>query len=135
MFVLNVLATFLSGYYNRNAKVKELLEAYNDEFRDADTIISLLNDVAIYVNNMELGPRSIWHNKANFFSLVVESAWNYTNLIDPATAAGKLGALENELPPEYGLAAREAVNNRNQRLLRGGYVKAALTDEPLQLPA
>jgi len=132
MFVLNVLATFMTGYYNRNAKVKELLESYNSEFSEAEDIVGLLNAVARFINDIDIPDRSIWLNKANFFTLVVEAAWNYGDLAEPAIARQALLNLEANLPGEYALAAREAVNNRNQRMLRGRFVKAALTDRALE---
>jgi hypothetical protein len=127
MFVLNVLATFLTGYFNRNAKVRDLLEQYNSTFDEADDVVGLLDKVAEFINALQLGGRSIWLNKANFFTLVVEASWNYGNLAGPEIASAALRTLEDNLPRDYALAAREAVNNRNQRMLRGEYVKAAIT--------
>jgi len=130
MFVLNVMATFISGYYNRNAKVKDFLEEYNDIFEAGDGIIGILNEVAQFIEKLDLKNRSIWLNKANFFTLVVEAAWNFDDLSDPGVVSAALADLEADLPADYSLAAREAVNNRTQRLLRGNYVRAALTDRP-----
>lgn len=110
-----------------NSKVKELLEAHNDVFTIADDLIGVLNSAAIYINSLNLDDKSIWWNKANFFTLVIEVVSNIKGLLEPDLASGALGQLGQNLPSQYVLAAREAVNNRPQRLLRGRHVAAALT--------
>ena len=126
MFVLNLMATLIAGYFNRNAKVKDYLERYNSEFPQADDIIDRLNTAARHVVSMNLPDRSMWWNKANFFSLCVEVAKNLDTLRPASEGSAALLAFEQNVPEDYSLAAREAVNNRNQRLLRGGCVRAAV---------
>ncbi len=127
MFVLNVVTTVLVGYYNRNTRVKELLDQYMANFDIKDNLIEKLNTVADYINSMGLPQKSMWWNKANFYSLVVETFKADQNLLDPQEAKVNLLAFEADVPASYGLAAREGVNNRNERILRGGAVRTILT--------
>ena len=74
MFTLNVMCTYLAGYYNRNDKVRTFLEDKNSEFRDKNEVINRLNYAAEFVDRMNIPQGSMWWNKANFFSLVCEIA-------------------------------------------------------------
>lgn len=123
MFVLNTMSTLLAGYYNRNTKVKEFLETHNSVFDDADNMISLLNRAGDFINKMELPAESIWWNKANFFTLSIELTLSLDRIGDPRAVVDSLSQFERELPAEYGLAAREAVNNRTQRATRGQFFR------------
>jgi hypothetical protein len=130
MFVLNVMSTLIAGYYNRNAQIKDYLERYNSEFPEADEILQKLNRAADYISALGLPDKSMWWNKANFFSLCVEVAKNLDALAAADASGASLRAFEENVPGEYSLAAREAVNNRNQRVLRGRYVREAITGVP-----
>lgn len=123
MFVLNVMSTFLGGYYNRNLKVKEYLEAYNSEFEQSDLILEKFNSVGSYIQKMKLPDTSIWWNKANFFTLTVEIMFSLDKLAAPEVVARKLINFGEQLPAKYALAAREAVNNKTQRAERGDYFR------------
>jgi hypothetical protein len=127
MFVLNVMSSVIGGYYNRNARVKDYLELCNDDFPEAEQIIIDLNMAAEYITSLDIADTSVWWNEANFFTLSVEVASNLEILSSPGEAATRLQAFEASIPTDYSLAAREAVNNRNQRMLRGRYVREAIT--------
>lgn len=126
MFVLNVMSTFLGGYYNRNLKVKEYLETYNSEFEQSDIILNKFNSVGSYIQKMNLPENSIWWNKANFFTLTVELMFSLDKLAAPEIVAKALTNFEAQLPNQYALAAREGVNNRPQRIERGEYFRATV---------
>lgn len=123
MFVLNVMCSIESGYYNRNARVKEYLERYNDDFPQADKVIKRLNAVGDFVSKMNLPNNSIWWNKANFFTLSVELERVLEDLKAPAKLGKALTEFEQNLPKDFALAAREAVNNKNERALRARYFR------------
>lgn len=131
MFTLNVMSTFLAGYYNRNDRVRKFLDERSDIFPEKEEIIASLNNTATYLESMDLPNGSIWWNKANFFTLVVELA-RLAELHNqsPQEAAVKLQTFGGALPESYSLAAREAVNGKAQRELRGRLVR-----EVLQAPA
>ncbi len=129
MFTLNVMCTFLTGYYNRNDRVRKFLDQYADEFADKQLVLDDLNNTAKYIVEMDLGNGSVWWNKANFFSLVVELARLPDLRTQPAAdAAAKLIAFGLALPGDYTLAAREAVNGKAQRELRGRMIRDVLLE-------
>ncbi|WP_339929538.1 DUF262 domain-containing protein [uncultured Brevundimonas sp.] len=126
MFVLNIMTTVLSGYYNRNVRVKSYLEDFSEEFDASDEVVDRLNAVASEVDALNLPAESIWWNKANFFTLIVEMfSFGGRELNVAATRAGLL-AFEAALPADYAFAAREAVNNKTQRETRAGHVQGLL---------
>tara|TARA_R110002074_G_scaffold101941_1_gene220214 strand:+ start:828 stop:1943 length:1116 start_codon:yes stop_codon:yes gene_type:complete len=131
MFVLNVMSTIVAGYYNRNLKVKENLETYIDEYKESENLISTLNNVGNFINKLELPKESMWWNKANFFTLVVELASyaksNSLEVLDPVAINDRLTGFQASIPSDYALAAREAVNNKAERSLRGTYFRPLLT--------
>lgn len=127
MFTLNVMSTFLTGFYNRNDRVRRYLDERSDEFQEKDDLIAALNSTAAYIAKMNLPLTSVWWNKANFFTIVIELARNPDMRRQPPEDAGeKLQVFERNLPQAYSLAAREAVNGKAQRELRGRLVREAL---------
>lgn len=127
MFALNVIGTYLAGYYNRNDRVRKFLDEQAEDFAEKEQIVNVLNDTANYISSLNLPEGSAWWNKANFFTLVVELArLPALRQLDPFAVAAKLTAFENAMPNDYALAAREAVNGKAQRELRGNQVRELL---------
>tara|TARA_R110000868_G_scaffold411692_1_gene707582 strand:- start:268 stop:1326 length:1059 start_codon:yes stop_codon:yes gene_type:complete len=126
MFTLNLICTYLEGYYNRNTRVKELLERHQNNFAEKDEFVRRVNLASDGVLSMNLPNTSMWWNKANLYSLLTEALT--VERVDWAALAPRLIQFEAEVPPEYALAAREAVNNRNQRVLRGNAVRRLLLE-------
>lgn len=119
MFALNVLSTIEGGYYGRNDKVKNYLEQYAFEYPQSNAVLYKLNCIAEMVKKFGLGSKSIWFNKANFFTVVCELARDERLLdIDIESTSDAMKAFENDPPRDFQAAAREAVNNRPERQLR-----------------
>lgn len=127
MFVLNIMTTILSGYYNRNVRVKSYLEDFSDEFDASEEVVFGLNSVAEVILSIDLPAGSIWWNKANFFTMVVEIFSAVAQKLDVSKTREKLLDFEKSIPSDYALAAREAVNNKTQREIRARYVGELLT--------
>lgn len=126
MFVLNVMCSIEAGYFNRNSRVKEYLERYNDAFPDAEVMIARLNRVGEYISEMQLPPDSMWWNKANFFTLSVELENAIRNIGSPQEIARHLSAFQRLAPSDFSQAAKEAVNNKTERALRASYFRKAV---------
>lgn len=127
MFTLNVMCSYLTGYYNRNDRVRKFLDERSDNFPEKKEVIAVLNETAQFVTDMDLGSDSVWWNKANFFTLIVELARvRDLRAQAPKEAATKLAAFGGNLPADFSLAAREAVNGKAQRELRSRMVRATL---------
>lgn len=128
MFSLNVMSTYLAGYYNRNDTVQRFLNDYAEVFAEKQEVLDNLNAAAKFVLDMALPEDSIWWRKANFFTLVVElSRSERLRSIPLATAAAALQAFGDAIPADYVLAAREGVNGKAQRELRGRVLREILS--------
>ena len=104
MFALNVIGTYLAGYYNRNDRVRKFLDEQAEDFAEKEQIVNVLNDTANYISSLNLPEGSAWWNKANFFTLVVELArLPALRQLDPVAVAAKLTAFENAMPNDYAL--------------------------------
>lgn len=127
-FNLNLLATCSLGWYNRNSSVQILLDSEDYGFDHYFAIAQGLERVAEFVLSMKLKSGSYWYNKANGFSLIMALYQNMGDLaaINPSTLKKILEWFEKDLPQEYSLAAKEAVNNKRERLLRDEYLQSML---------
>lgn len=128
MFTLNLMCTFISGvYYNRNDKVRVYLEDKLEYFPEKDDTINAINEAAEFISRIDLDAESIWWSKANFFSLMAELVRSRDyHLLSPESVKQKLTEFAVNLPPDYSLAAREAVGRKSQRELRGKYLRQLL---------
>jgi hypothetical protein len=127
MFTLNLMCTYLAGYFNRNDRVRRYLEDYAEEFSEREEVIAALNESAAFVKSMDLPAGSIWWNKANFFSLISElSRTPALREGSPHRAAQNLVRFSEALPADYVLAAREATGRKSPRELRGSAVRKVI---------
>jgi hypothetical protein len=127
MFTLNIMCTYLSGYFNRNDKVRKYLEEKNSDFPEKEEVISKINDSATLIDKMQLPPDSMWWNKASFFSLVCELTRDAEMMrVQPKPFRERLLAFSASVPQDYALAAREAVGRKRERDLRGASIRKAV---------
>lgn len=124
MHTLNVIAAVLSGYSNRNEKAVELLDDYAQFFPQRDEVVMKLERAAEFILKLSYRGKSYWMNKANIFSLLVTivDIQNQGISIEPDRVRTDLDNFESILPPDYKLAAAEAVNGTKARQIRGKYL-------------
>lgn len=124
MYVLNLMSTYLSGFFNRNERSRELLDEYAEDFEEKEQIVDVFNQAAQVWLDLNVPEQSYWRNKANFFSLItaLTAAIREGRKVDPEALSQALLAFEHDVPPDYRLAASEAVNNTRQRELRNAYL-------------
>jgi len=126
MFTLSIMCTYLSGYFNRNDKVRKYLEDKNSEFAERTEVIEKLNAAARKINSLSLPEGSMWWNKANFFSLMCEMVRGGDVIgVNSTILSERLSRFAQDLPKDYALAAREAVGRKRERELRGSAIRAA----------
>lgn len=122
MYTLNLMSTYLGGFFKRNELTLRLLDDYSLNFEDKDRIIKLIDKSARIYLNFKFNKKSIFNQKSNFFSLMIclmekEADINLIetkkNLID----------FEKSIPEDYLLASREGVNNKREREIRDGYLR------------
>jgi hypothetical protein len=127
MFTLNIMCTYMTGYFQRNNRVRKFLEERTSSFPEREEVISAINMAGAYIESMDLPEGSMWWNKANFFTLVSElSRLPQIMSQSPQDARGKLLRFSENVPSDYALAAREAVGQKSERELRGKVVRALL---------
>lgn len=143
-FTMILVASLEIGYFHRRTEVDMFLEKYNEEYQNANNIKENLIVIIDFINNLELDKKSYWFNKANMFTLIVElSKFDLSQLItsrvrDELNAVDEyskiynnVGSIEDSKPYEYikyFIHAKEAVNDKKSRLLRGEIVNDILND-------
>ncbi|NTW06720.1 MAG: DUF262 domain-containing protein [Syntrophaceae bacterium] len=126
MILLNILGTIERGFFNRNIPAS-MLDEYADNYPNKDEVIERLENVAKFYIDMDLPSNSYWINKANFFSLIVIFYNNPEILTNtPRSIKEKLINFEKTLPEDYQLAAKEAVNNKKERIKRNQHLEKIL---------
>lgn len=119
-FTLNLMATQLVGYYNRNEQIKDLLEEYAESFPQREELTVKLNNAAQVFLKLKLKNSSFWQGKSNAFSLLCLIAERYDEFKLGDLKKIKLGfdIFAENPDPIYSLAAKEGVNNKKERILR-----------------
>lgn len=123
-FALNILGVIVNGgYFNRNIK-RETLEVHANDLPGKDVVVEKLDNVARKILKLKLKKNSYWYNKANMFSLLLVFYERYDDIINipEGKIKSKLEEFERNVPDEYQRAAKEAVNNRQERLIRKQYI-------------
>lgn len=128
-YTLNIVSTYLGGFYNRNDKVDEYLETYLEDFEFKDRVTRNFNRVARFYLDLNLDKKSIWFNKANMFSLFV-ALLKVDNLesLDKNELCLKLNGFNNEPAYEngYRIAAKEGTNNLKERKIRNDIIMESI---------
>ena len=125
MFTLNVMATILDGYYNRNDSATRYLETRAESFPERQDIANKIEAAAAYFNRLRFRADSFWYTKSNAFTLLLTLCEFSDRLeaLDYAALKRGLVSFSDNPPEDYALAAKEGVNNKKERTLRAGYVR------------
>jgi uncharacterized protein with ParB-like and HNH nuclease domain len=155
-FVLSLMVTMMSQYFNRDEEIETYLQRYNDEFPEYDAIRRRFNAVVSFIRDCRLESSSRFWKKADFFTAFVELDYllNIKKIrLNPSAVKDALNTLYAEvdrvadvdriaegdqgLSPEavrYARAALQATNDRSNRLTRGTVVRELLlkaADSPM----
>jgi hypothetical protein len=128
MYVLNIISTIISGFFNRNEKTMDLLNDYSQAFPRKDWIVEVFTEVGDSLKELNLEKGNFWTAKANFFSLSVAlaNALIEGKILNITKTKHALENFSNNVPEDYALAAREGVNNKREREIRNTKVSALL---------
>lgn len=120
MFTLNLMSTHMVWFYNRNDFVDKHLLEFAEVFLQKDNLFSLMDAVAWKFLKLKLKKKSYWLNKANSFSLLsfFMKNWEWVSILSEADIKSRLELFESNIPDDYRIAAKEWVNNKQERLLR-----------------
>lgn len=122
-YALNLMCTYMDGFYNRNENISDNLQTYIDDFERKDDLLSNFEHTAAIFLNLKLDKKSMWYRKANFFTLFIyiSDLLSKGQSIDIDSFKKKLLTFEpNE---EYQISAREGVNNKKERMFRNSYLQ------------
>lgn len=141
-FVLTVVCTVLSTYFNRDDEVEEFLQQYNDEFPHEARLSQEILDVLSFINALELPPDSRAWKKVDLFTLMVElyrALVKERHPLDPnavrpllvefyaqVDSSSEAAIKGDEQVAKYYKAALQATNDRRSRISRGEAVRAVL---------
>ncbi len=143
-FVLSLIVTMMSQYFNRDEEISAYLERYNDEFPECDVIKERFLCVVDFIRKFSLPSSSRFWKKADFFTAFVEIDYllNVKKLVLEARSArealeslyarvdrlGDATALDGQSEfALYARAALQATNDRSNRVTRGKIVRELLS--------
>jgi len=130
MFTLNVMATNLDGYYNRNEGANRQVEARAEKFPERQDIVNKIEAAASCLMRFRFRAESFWNTKSSAFTLLLTlcECYHYLQSLDLAALKTSLTTFGENPPADYALAAKEAVNNKKERTLRASYVRKLFID-------
>jgi hypothetical protein len=149
-FVLSVVTTVLSTYFNRDDEIEDYLKQYNDEFPMAAQVREQLERVFDFVETMALPSESRAWQKADLFTLLVELCWalvrdsvrlrpnrvaqhliSFYENVDAHLSRAPVStkqAWEPKMVASYYNAALQATNDRGSRIARGEVIRRVIRD-------
>lgn len=138
-FVLQVLITYLTGYFNRDELFEQFLADYNDQFPQRDEVGKRLSAVIAFIEECGFSSRSrIWKKSDLFTALVqLDIALQSDHAPSPTEALERLdrffsqvdeSGMESSNPAVsmYAKASIQASNDRLNRIRRGVVMEAVL---------
>jgi len=139
-FVLGLIITMLSTYFNRDDELETYLEKYNESFDAAADVEARLDRTFAFVREMRMPQGSRVWQKADLLSLLVEldRLLRQPDLLQPETSRERIETLYEEVgrangenvvsdaARDYYLAAVQASNDRSSRARRGHVVAEVL---------
>lgn len=76
-FILLIMTTLESKtYFIRNKNIESFIQRYNEEYLNSKEMFDIITFYINEIMRLELAPDSIWFNKWNFFTLLIESIVN-----------------------------------------------------------
>ena len=130
-FTLNLMSTYISDFYNRNDFISRHLEEFAETFQRKDEVFEILELASNKYIKLKLKKKSYWYNKANAFSIMCLFIKNWARIkdIDEKVIKQKLETFEQAIPSDYQIAAKEGVNNKQERLVRNKHLMTLILGE------
>jgi hypothetical protein len=150
-FLLTVVVTLLSTYFNRDDEIEEWLKRYNDEFSHGSDVQKELDQILAFIEAMNLPTTSRVWKKADLFTLLVELhriLFRDKVELDASSIAERLQKFYQDVDnfrettaqenldddaveyfkrvATYYKAALQATNDRGSRIARGGVIGEVL---------
>lgn len=146
-YIMTLVATMdQEEYFNRNEKISQYIESFNEAFPKASELLTRLVSVVDFISSLAVKRHSRWYKKANLFTLIVELDKVDLSMIDATKFSEKLANLDHRSSlleigfgddPDAKLTseedkylgyAREAVNQKNARVYRGEFINKMILE-------
>jgi hypothetical protein len=142
-FILSIVITLLSTYFNRDELFEEYLQQYDDEFSFKEQISDEINFILNLIDQCNFIKSSRAFKKSDLFSLIVELhrlIYKQKMTIVPENLCLILNAFYEKVESvnhheeyeasisEYYKAALQASNDRGNRIKRGDILKKFITE-------
>ncbi|MDV2985526.1 UNVERIFIED_CONTAM: DUF262 domain-containing protein [Methylobacteriaceae bacterium AG10] len=133
-FILSLIISMISGYFNRDDTLSDYLEKFNDEFPEKPDLERRVRDILSFIRNCQFPGTSRFWKKADFFSAFIEFDYIFhieKAKLDPLKTQDVLTDFYNsvdrwsedsDLPShvvKYARSALQATNDRSNRIARG----------------
>ncbi|MFN7934747.1 MAG: DUF262 domain-containing protein [Bryobacteraceae bacterium] len=143
-FVLTVIVSMMSGYFNRDDELEEYLKTYNDEFDESNGLEHRLEAVFNFIDNCDIPKDSRAWKRSDLLTLLVETDRQLhafkKNLPIPVARHNLMGFYDlvdrineinepNPLLAQYYRASLQATNDRLNRIRRGDILRFVLTEK------
>jgi hypothetical protein len=138
-YVLQIIASMLSGYFNRDDALEDLLSTYNDEFPLSQDVSDRLDKSFAFIDECGFDNKSRAWKRSDLFTLIIEIDKAFVEGLDlqPSVVLETLDlfykdvdqfALDstNMAVSTYYKAAVQASNDRINRERRGQIIRAIL---------
>lgn len=138
-YVLTIIGTMLSGYFNRDDAFDVLLDSYNDDFPVQVEIENRLNNTLMFIDECGFSDHSRVWKKADLFTLIIEldQSLHIKNIsLQPSEVVDVLAKFYNDADAGnvdgndavsiYYKAALQASNDRINRVRRGVIIEKLL---------
>jgi hypothetical protein len=146
-FVLTVIISMMSGYFNRDERIEEYLELYNDEFPMRDEMEERFNATVDFLESCGFGPESRVWQQSNLLCVLVELDNIMSKRLKPLSPEKVLYRLnrffsvwddqkalsESKVASIYDRASVQAANDRLNRARRGHILNAVLLNRKSEL--
>lgn len=144
-YVLQLIATMLGGYFNRDEALEQVLSDYNDEFPREREIANRLERAIAFIEECGFGAKSRAWKRNDLFTLIIEVDRSLQEgmKLEPSHVVETLTKFYQEVDT-YGLeaptpwisvyykAAVQATNDRINRERRGLIVRTVLRNESFE---
>jgi hypothetical protein len=131
-FLLQIIITMLSGYFNRDDSFDEFLSAYNDYFEKRDEIVMRFANTFAFIDECGFPVKGRFWKKSDFFTAFIEldRALQEGVYLQPTNVLELFQSFYNEVEAEgadshnpavatYYKAALQASNDKGNRIRRG----------------
>ena len=147
-FMLSVIITAMSAYFNLDIKFEDYLSQYNDEFKEKRELETQFEEIFQFIDECDIHENSRAWKKSDLFTLLVEihralfktekkfksaevgeRLQRFYDLVDTSARTDEIFGAENGILQEYYKAALQGTNSRTNRIRRGEIIQDVINGD------